>query len=328
MSDLDLIRAVYPAPTATPADAYANVRAALLGRIDAAGAPRTIRRRQVLLPVVGLAAAAALAVGIALTIGGPAAETASAASVLRNAAAAALARNEPTLRPGQYVYTKSVTAYLATSTDDGYSYLLPSVRETWLSPDGGGWLRERSGKPRFLSDRDRERWVAAGRPPLAGDTTTDMALDNSDGSPLPPMMSLDLPADPDALYSRLEHDARGHGNGLYGQMFQLIGDALRENYTTPAQQAALYEVAARLPGIELVGAVRDSQGRDGVAVAMDDVNRIRYELVFDPQTWTLLAEEQTVLAANWWRYPVGTVIGHATYLEHAVVDGLKERPRS
>src|SRR5205823_3082631 len=164
-----------------------------------------------------------------------------------------------------------------------YSVLVPHVREIWLGPSGGR-LHEASGTPTFLSARDRATWISIGRPRLT-EGPTDMRLP-VDWHPL------DLPTDPDALYARLKHDATGHGGSLYGEMFVLVGDNLRESTLAPAQRAALYEVAARIPGVELVGRVKDSAGRWGVAVAMrNDANTGRQTLIFDPDTSNLLAEE-------------------------------------
>ena len=113
------------------------------------------------------------------------------------------------------------------------------------------------------------------------------------------MTSLDLPSDPDALYARLKSEAEGNANGTYPEMFTLVGDALRENYTTPAQRAALYEVAARLPGIELVGRTVDSAGRAAVGVGMENAHdHVRSILLFDPTSSSLLGEEQTMLSGN------------------------------
>ena len=77
-------------------------------------------------------------------------------------------------------------------------------------------------------------------------------------------------------------------------MFVFVGDSLRETNASPEQRAALYAVAARIPGVDLVGPVTDSAGRRGIAVAKDDnVNHIRSTLVFDPRTSVLLAEEES-----------------------------------
>lgn len=328
MPELDILRAAAPKVAPPSPASRAHARSALARRIERSERRPTLAPRRVA-ALAGLAATAAAAVVVFLSVGIGGPDGASAASVLRAAAATALAQQPLVLGPSQFVYTRSTTAYLATATDgpDGsYSVLLPSERETWLARDRPGWLYEHSGRGRFLSDHDRTGWVAAGKPRLPGGNVTNIELSNSDGS-TPPMFSLDLPADPGALWERLEAQARGKGSGLYAQMFQLVGDALRETFTTPQQRAALYEVAAQIPGVELVGSVTDPAGRPGFAVARDDaVQRIRYELVFDPQTAVLLAEVQTVLPGNPFHYPDGTVIGDAVYLESAVVDTVRMRP--
>ncbi len=204
-------------------------------------------------------------------------------------------------------------------TQDAWTVLVPRVRELWWGRSGGH-LHETSGEPQFLSAGDRARWVAVGRPDL-----TDVAPSLSVS--LPPFTRLDLPSDPDALYAQLEKDATGRGNGLSSEMLTLVGDALRETNATPAQRAALYTVAARIPGVELVGDVTDQNGRAGQAVAIDDdVNKTRLTLTFDPETSALLAEEQVVLAGNAHGYPAGTRIAHATYAPPVLVDSPDARP--
>jgi hypothetical protein len=103
---------------------------------------------------------------------------------------------------------------------------------------------------------------------------------------------------------------------------------LRYLTATPAQRAALYEVAARIPGVELVGRVTDPVGRNGMAVAMTSgADGLRHMLVLDPDTGELLSEEQRVLDENEFGYPAGTRIGYATYVDVAIVDSDRERPR-
>ena len=323
MSDLDLLRTI--AGDAPPPDdaVRQRARAALLAHMDAAPAGRpTHRRVRWLVAAAGLAATTAAAALIGFGAGSGGEETASAATAaLRNASAVASRQaGPPRLERGQYLYVKSVNAYLTTSVygeGNAFSALVPHVREIWQGPDGGR-LRETSGKPRFLSERDRARWVANGRPQL-GESTGEAEL--------PPLRRLALPSDPDVLYERLEREAEGHSEGVHEQMFTLVGDALRETSATPRQRAALYEVAARIPGVELVGRVTDPAGRAGTAVAMrHDEDKIRHTLVFDPATSTLLSEEQVALADNAFGYPEGTVIGHSTYLVSGVVDSKRERP--
>jgi RNA polymerase sigma-70 factor (ECF subfamily) len=286
---------------------------ALLSTITAGRSHARPRRRWLAVPALAVLAAAA-ALAVVSTSGDGTAPAA--AATLKRVARVAGQQDQLVPGPGQYVYTKSVDAYLSTTVPAGgagteWSVLVPHIRQVWLGPDGGR-LYETSGTPRFLSRQDKERWQAAGSPPLTG-PPAETALD-----PAPP---LDLPTDPNALYARLQHDAQGHGSGLVMEMFTLIGDSLRETAATPEQRAALYDVAARLPGIQLLGPVHDSAGRPGTGVAMDDHgNDIRSTLIFDPETSALLGEEQVALPGNSFGYPAGERIGYATYLEQAVVN--------
>jgi hypothetical protein len=292
---------------------------ALLDEILTSPPHRVRPRRRLALSVAALTAAAAVtAVAVLLGGGSHGTERASAATALRHAAAVARRQRGLVLRPGRYLYVKSIDAYLGTDTDSpSFSFLTPHVREIWIGADGGR-IREHSGPRRFLSERDRRNWIAHGRPSLGEPSTSETRI-----RPRP----LDLPSDPDELYRRLEQESVGHGNSIPDEMLQLVGNSLRETNASPAQRAALYAVAARIPGVELVGAVTDALGRSGVAVARDDDHaKIRYTLVFDPKTAALLAEEQVVLPGNALGYPAGTRIGYATYVQSGIVDSLGARP--
>jgi hypothetical protein len=110
-------------------------------------------------------------------------------------------------------------------------------------------------------------------------------------------------------------------------MFTLVADALRESGASPALRAALYEVAARIPGVELLGPATDRVGRHGLAVAYVDAKiHERHELIFDRRTAALLGEEYVQLEGNPYGYRDGTVTGYATYVVSAVVDRIGARP--
>ena len=266
--------------------------------------------------------AAVLALAVGIVVGGShGTATASAATELKSVASVAR-RQQPLLAaPGQFVYTKSewlsLDTYVGTGTS--YSALIPWSRESWVGPTGGR-MHQTPGRPRFVSERDRKAWIAGGRPeftgPAAGEPVT-----------LPPARPLDLPTDPDALYAQLSAQTVSYGKRQDAEMFVLVGDALRETNASPAQRAALYAVAARIPGVDLLGDVTDAAGRRGIAVAKDDdVNHVRSTLVFDPQTSVLLAEEESVLPGNSFGYPTGTRIDSSTYLATEIVDSLGARP--
>ena len=290
----------------------------------------------------------------------------SAAEVLRRAADAERNLAPPLPGPGQYLYVKSQDAYLSSTVtlpsnaksvqeiDGGpprsidpeeavtpeidYSILRPSVREVWIGAKGS-LLEQHFRPPEFITENDREAWVADGRAgvkSMEAGTSTDSLGKNE---------PLDIPADPSLLLDQLRAKAGRYAHDIYPppdssgasqesydpvdvEVFSLIGEDLRERSATPAQRSALFEAASRLNGIELVGDVTDSVGRPGIAVAMTDPrDGIRDTFIFDPNTSVLLAEEEVIADDdNTYGYPVGTVIGHSTYLERAIVDKAGERP--
>jgi hypothetical protein len=313
MAELELLRSL-AVDVAAPTDAArARARGRLLHHIRRA---RARKRRRVLAPALALAGAGVVVALVAVGTGGNG--DAAAALALRHAAAVARSQAAPPqLRPGQFWYSKSIQAFTVTDGDKGWTALGPKVREIWLGPTRG-LLRERSGKPEFLTARDRDLWVAAGRPQVNAPHASQT---------LPPAQRLDLPSDPDALYAKLHDRSVGNGNGTEAEMFTLVGDALRESDASPALRAALYEVASRIPGVELVGPVTDRAGRRGVAVAHVGHDHVRSELIFDPRTSALLEEETVALAGNPYGYRPGTVTGYATYVSTGVVDRIGERPR-
>lgn len=314
MSELTLLRNVAPVTEAPSAQARGLAASRLADAIASASRAQHRRSRR-LASAVALAATVAVAVA-ALTTLGTRATDAAAAAVLREAAAAA--RTQLALAPDQYLYVRSENAYLATRADaPSFSALVPHVRERWLGRDGGR-LRETSGKPIFLSARDRARWVTAGRPPIASGDVTDMRLRSRVSA---------LPENPGAAFAALEREAKTKDSSFAWAMFQLIGAEFREVLTTPAQRSALLAAAARVPGIELIGDVTDRAGRRGVAVAVyDAARRARLQLIVDPASGQLLGEEEVVLGGNVFGYPAGTVIGHTTYTHSAVVADVDIRP--
>jgi hypothetical protein len=311
MAELDLLRSL-PTDLAEPSQAARARAREQLSRHIRRGAPA--RRRRLLVPVVALAAAGALAA--LFGIGNHGGASASAARALRQVAT--VARHQPAtphVARGQFQYTRSVVASMSGGED--WNALSPGVREIWLGPTGG-FLHEKWGKPRFPSVGDRAHWIAAGRPQVNPP---------EDSGKFPPTAPLDLPIDPDALYAKIHDNAVGRGNSTNAEMFTLVADSLRDTDASPALRASLYEVAARISGVELVGAKRDRVGRHGVAVAyVDSKIHERHELIFDPKTSALLGEEYVQLDGNPYAYPSGTVTGYATYVARQVVDRLGERP--
>lgn len=133
---------------------------------------------------------------------------------------------------------------------------------------------------------------------------------------------LALPADParlKALIMKNYDPTTGQSADSY--LFQ-VTPVLLTMPVTPAVRAAFYQMLADLPGVRSLGQVRDTAGRDGVAVALSDRYRgcgnemflgkgrpsgptfsacvVQQRLVIDPDTGLPLAQELRYL-----KLPVG-----------------------
>lgn len=336
VSDLEQLGGLCRAST-LPAVDDARITRALRARAETCSQlvlwrPRMMRW-QGLTSALAVATAAVLAWILVLSpllLGGQGA-SAAAARVLRAAAHTASLQPVHTLQTGQYAYTKSEGAYFdETATAGGtlWGVLVPTTREIWIAPDGSGRIRQVSDPPSFLAPGDRARWEAAGSPPLSqlsGSDTYDkyfgpgglafpLDIDGFHQAEL-----LRLATDPAALSSAIRAIAASNPNPLGWEMLTIVSDILGESAAPPQLRAALYQVAATIPGIELVGTVRDRAGRSGIAVAASRSD-LRLELIFDPRTSALLAKEETL------RHPVadttapaGTPIEYTLYLASGIV---------
>jgi hypothetical protein len=299
---------------------------------ERAGPPRRGRRRWAVAAGVAAAAVAiAVAVPAMLPGGHPGgAPNAAAAALLRAARVAATQESTPLPSPGQYVYTKTEAVYESDWADVGpnhdqyFSVLTPVVREAWIGTDGSGRLLETNGTPTFLTEHDRSVWLAAGRPDLGGNKTHDESYRPGG------LFYLDLtklPTDPGELRTMIEERKVEGGPPGDAETFTIIGDLLRETYAPPELRAALYQIASELPGVELIGNVKDPVGRDGIAVAYPN-DGILHELIFDPNTSALLAERTVITDPGQAHLQVsaGTVVGWAAYLASGIVDSTDQRP--
>jgi hypothetical protein len=122
------------------------------------------------------------------------------------------------------------------------------------------------------------------------------------------------------LKELIESRKLGYGPPGDAETFQIIGDLLRRTGAPPAVRAALYTIASQLPGVELIGPTRDQLGRPGTGVAYVSRGQ-RDELIFDPQTSGLLAEQTSVVQRSKDNpFPPGSVISWTAYLASGVVD--------
>ena len=258
-------------------------------------------------------------------------QTPAVAAVLHSASQVASLRPAHYLRPGEYAYTKSVGAYFDQQDRQGHTWgaLVRTTREIWIGADGTGRIRQRSATPVFLAPGDRARWEQAGSPPIT-ELSSGETYDRRFARLGPPLeiegfhqnQLLRLANNPDALRDAIRAAAEKTQNPLGYEMLTIVGDLLRESVAPPRLRASLYQVAADIPGIELVGTVTDRAGRRGTAVSASRGDT-RLELIFDPRTSVLLAmEEALVHRIPDTAAPSGTVLAYTLYLNSSITRSL------
>jgi hypothetical protein len=285
---------------------------------------RRVHRRGAV--AIGAAAAVVAVVAAVVLPGAPTGVRPAGASELGQLAAVANAQPASGVpQAGQFLYTSSVEAYTSSTLDGPHPYTVqyPETRQIWIGPDGSGRIAETYGQAVFLSSKDKADWVAAGSPDVTV-SPSDMTFGPgglSDG----PTDLTKLPTDPQTLGAQISSRHIEGGPPGPGEDFTQIGDLLRETDAPPALRAALFKVAAGLPGVEELGAVRDHEGRVGVGVARVS-GGARHELIFNPKDSSLMGEEDVVVDASAQSEPAGTVADWAVYLRSAVVDSDSQSP--
>lgn len=330
MNEVELLQQLRAGLPAARPESRAAARAGLLARIEHSSGPARLRttppwrRPSPKLAVAGLALAAlliALPIGI---LGGSGKVQPALGQALHRVAAVAAAQEPLAPGPGQYLFTRSKSAYLQAS-GHAWSVLVPKQREIWSSFDDSrrGRVRQVTGKPRFVSAAQRAGWVAAGSPPLPRVGGVEDSAISGGGF----VDASELPTDSAQLRELIEarEIPRVEGPPGEAETFTLIGDMLRETYLPADIRAAIYELTAELPGVELLGEVRDPAGRPGTGIAFTDrKDGIRHELIFDPATSALLGERDSIVRSGAYglEAPPGTAVGYAAYLESKVVDSV------
>jgi hypothetical protein len=290
MDEFDLARHVFGDPEE---DAHARERLRGLMLDAIVGEPVRIaarRRRRWRATVAALAAA--LSLGLIATLVLPSANAAAAAE-LRRLGQLSSTRDGPEIGPGQYVLTRSDELRPEGNTFLGSGVTFTVVSRlrisTWVAADGSGFRRTEVISSDFASPEDARAWEAAGRPdilPAAGDVRKETYA----AEEAPWLDASDLPTDPDRLLEALRSGAVVPRSPGDDQVFLLIGDVLALGDAPAGLRSALFEVAAKLDGVRLVGTVDDPLARSGVAIYVDGTNA-RTQLIFDPETAQLLAIE-------------------------------------
>ncbi|MFI6476243.1 CU044_5270 family protein [Streptomyces sp. NPDC050516] len=228
---------------------------------------------------------------------------------------AAAAQPSLTPRQDQFIYIKSKVSFLRVGTNPATgktdTWITPlHTRQIWKSPDGKkGFLYEPGGA---LSDVEPDGSDLDHGPGVSGDTRHSY---NSMKA---------LPTDPDALLKRLYQGGKRGNPDDDWMAFKEINSLLSEQIAPSATSAALYKVAARIPGVELVPKANDADGRQGIAIAFTR-GSTRHEWIFDKDTYAYLGQRQVLVQEEEGLKP-GTVVGQTTVIERAVTDAKRELP--
>jgi hypothetical protein len=305
MDELQLVRELGDETPLPDQASLAPARAAFLAGIAERGPVRLRRRRSrytlVGASVVGLAAAVAAAITL-IPVGQPApggqaqsSEVTDAVKLLNFAAQAARAEPEIVPRPDQFVYTRTVGSG-------------PGGSELWLSVDG-----TRDGVIRNTTETGEHSIPLPGcvdgrQVVVKGDEVLPGVFDTCEPTPAYPA---DAPTDVDGMLAYLDRIAgEGASVNVRGKtVMHLISDA----YMRPAARAALWEAAARIPGLSVVPDTRDGSGRAGTGVTWPVPEGSKPEakpqvLVFDPVTYEYLGTDTSAV------------------LQLAIVDQVGQRP--
>ena len=205
---------------------------------------------------------------------------------------------------GQFIYTKTVGKRW--ECRGGSCSIVDFVRESWIAHDGSGRIREQVG-----GTRSDETFPAGG-------------LGFNEMSSL---LREDLAALRRYVVSRVPEGVEPSDFAL----FVTIGDLLGETQALPELRAALFRLAATLPGARSLGATTDATGRPGVGVEYSD-GAVSRQITFDPGSALVIGVRTVAADPSNTRRPtasevaLGVVPGTSeTYVDSGLVTSTEER---
>ncbi|MET8680942.1 CU044_5270 family protein [Streptomyces sp. NPDC004647] len=330
-SDVDDLAGLLPAPAEwdLPHEQHLYHKELLMQHIDrdqatqSARPARRLLRPALLLPVTALGLGGILAVGVAFTGDDGRPSTAGsqphgandmrpAAALLDQISDVALKGDTPSVRDDQFTYTRA------------------KIREADLT----------SGKAVVGPLKEHETWASQQQGPLhkPGLTRVDgetlpinAELGDTNGTPAgisrPTYRWLaSLPTDSDEMLTYLyaktpKVDGQERDQAVFERVGDLIGGVM-----PPRTAAALYQAAAKIPGVDEAPDAHDAIGRRGVGIARDDTTfGTRTEWVFDKDDLTFLGSRSYLIKDSQYGKH-GTLMSSRAEIEHAVVDKAGEEP--
>jgi hypothetical protein len=328
------------AGAASAADAQAALRQILA--VPRQPSHRRLVRLRPARAVAIVAAGAVIAVSALMTVGPDSqlgAEPA-AAQVLARASSVAAGQPDHPLRGGQYYFQQTRSTTLNTTVGGGraYSTVVTSTRELWFALDGSGRLREVKQDVRLAGPGDHAEWRSSGAPPLSvGEHVVDELYRTGQlGAGRVAEADLDrlarLPRNADALLRAIVVEVAGKGRSedVDGLTFQAIGELLANPAANSEIRAALFDAAARISDVSLLGRTVDGAGRSGVALGLDSSysgSPSRYVLIFEPATSRLLETRVVLLdRVGYADIEPPAIVSSTVYLDAGYAASTKERP--
>jgi hypothetical protein len=256
--------------------------------------------------------------------GSSGAQTLTAAYILGRAASAAAAATAPVPRPGQYIYVSSVTTYLSVeiSKAGAQAWLYKTSRQIWQSVDG-----QQPGLLQIVQHPNQKLPWGPAPPAIGGNPSGWTSLPSASCPGAAPQRGTyafltTLPSDPGRLRTWIYRHPDG-GLQQDEEAWMDIGDMLREMLVPPKLAAALFRVAATIPGATVLPDAVNAVGQTGVAVS-----RSGAELIFDPRTYQLIGEGAVLTKAVAGEGPAGTVTASTAQQQARVVSSLPDIPKS
>lgn len=284
MDDMEALRRLWEETPEGSRQDLAPSREVLLRA--AAGGRKPMFRRWAWRGLAVVAAGAVAVAGVQILPG--ATPPASAQELLARAADAASGQAELQVGPGQYVHVRSLTV---TSLTDAREAGGGDVRTAAVVVAEDRWEPADPGKPWLSREEARSATPLPGSKPIPAwlwqkgveDTFYASSCDKApDGSPSYLRLG-SWPTDVAALRERIWQKEPL-------DTWRKVTELVKQSAARPSLTAPLFQVAAGIKGVQLIPDVTDAAGRPGLAVAMDEGDGLRNELVFDKETYRYLGE--------------------------------------
>jgi len=336
MNDEDELARLLPVPDGRdlPANRKQILEEHLMTELRQLEQPRTRRRPVLIIAGAGLVAGAvAVAAVVGMNAGsarpGPTTPPAKAAvagtprtpaALLAKIADAAAKQPAPVVRDSQFMYIRSDVAYEVDTISNGHETSTMAKlheRQIWLPVANlcvTGLLIE-DGSRTLLSPFPVVNGKVDRTPPSAGAPQPNFTCPSEGhlGDATYRLLQ-SLPTDPAALLSYLKAGKKWTNDDPATE----IGDLIREAIIPPDVAAALYRVAALLPGATLVPDAVNVAGQHGIAIAWTS-HQYRTEWIFDKKTLQYIGERD-------YNVKTGVVNGESAILQRAFVDKAGQLP--